>query len=316
MNMKKTAEVLIVAIAAAFVLLTGCGGQDNTSDGGGLPADNTASATETASPAQDMIDLKMFAEASKTSALLEKYGSFSVNYSMDYGELLTQKASFFLNSDGSYSYVNTSDGSVEYFDGINDYWQEEYDDMTGGYAYLSLPGSSEIMDLESYIFTYSDDDGLVVTSYTQLDDGSYIISASENYNDSYEDADGSTVSISYKYEYVISATADYEVTGLKCTCTDVNSGEVDSTLEMSVEYGAAPAEIPQFMDETFVITVIVISGDNEVTAEYEVPMDFQPYFSMPSDGDYQMCYDREGTQPVEDTMAIDSPCMIYAIKIE
>ncbi|MGN0697055.1 MAG: hypothetical protein ACI4J5_09860 [Oscillospiraceae bacterium] len=311
MKIKKSAA----AIASAFILLTGCGSGQDTS-GGSMPSDNTASATETVSPVQDSIDLMLFAEASKTSALLEKYGSFSVSYSMDYGELLTQNASFFLNSDGSYSYVNTSDGSVEYFDGVNDYWQEEYDDITGGYAYLSLPGSSEIMDLESYIFTYSKDDGLVVTGYTQLDDGSYIISASENYNDSYEDADGSIVSISYKYEYVISATADYEVTGLKCTCTDVNSGEVDSTLEMSVEYGAAPADIPQFMDETFVITVIVISGDSEVTAEYEVPMDFQPYFSMPSDGDYQICWDRGGTQPVEDTMAIDSPCMIYAIKVE
>ncbi|MCI5752044.1 MAG: hypothetical protein MR038_06105 [Oscillospiraceae bacterium] len=314
--MKKSAAAIAAAIAAALILLTGCGsGQDNT-DGNGLPSDNTASATQTVSPAQDTIDLKLFAEASKTSKLLEKYGSFSVSYSMDYGELLTQNASFFLNSDGSYSYVNNADGSVEFFDGVNDYWQEEYEDMVGGYAYLSLPGSSEIMDLEGYIFTYSDDDGLVVTDYTRTDDGGYIISASENYNDSYEDADGSIVSISYKYEYVISATADYEVTGLKCTCTDVNSGEVDSTLEMSVEYEAAPAKIPEFMDETFVITVIVISGDSEVTSEFEVPMGFQPYFSMPSDGDYQMCWDREGTQPVEDTMAIDSPCMIYAIKVE
>lgn len=307
MNIKKTAA----ALSAAFILLTGCA-SDN------VPEENTetaASATETVSAVQNEIDLNKLAEASRTSVILEKYGSFSVSYSMDYGELITQDASFFLNADGTYSYVNSSDGSLEYFDGTNDYWREEYDDMVGCFAYLSLPGSAEIMDLEHYIFTYGEGDELVVTGYTRTDDGGYIISASENYNESYEDADGNTVNISYKYEYVLSTTADFEVTGLKCVCTDVNTGEIDSTLEMSVEYGAAPAAIPDFMNETFVITVIVISGDNEVTVEYEVPVDFQPYFSMPSDGDYQFFFDRDGTQPIEDTMAIDSPCIIYAIKI-
>lgn len=312
MNIKKTAAAIAAAVLSAMILLTGCASDNAPAE----TADTGVSATESVYPVQSEIDLNKLADASRTSVLLEKYGSFSVSYSMDYGEVITQNASFFLNADGTYSYVNSSDGSLEYFDGTNDYWREEYEDTVGCFAYLALPGSASVMDLESYIFTYSDGDGLVVTDHTRTDDGGYIISASENYSEAYEDADGNTVNISYKYEYVLSTTADFEVTGLKCTCTDVNTGETDSTLEMTVEYGAEPADIPEFMNETFVVTVIVISGDTEVTAEYEVPVDFSPYFSMPSDGDYQFWYDREATRPVEDTMDIDSPCMLYAIKTE
>lgn len=260
-------------------------------------------------------DLMKLVEGSKTSVLLEKYGSFSVNYSMDYGEIIDQQAGFSLNADNTITYVNNTDGNIEYFNGRTDYLLE-YDENgeTEGYAYAPLPGASAAVDLEYYIFTYSEDDEMIVTGYTQNDDGSYIISAAESYTDSYDDNNGNIVSIAYKYEYTITATKDFEVTELKCVCTNANTGEVDSNLDMKVDYGADPPEIPEFMNETFEITVITISGESEVTSAYEIPVSFSPYFTAPPDGEYFFFLDREQTVPVEDTMTIDYPCTIYAVK--
>ncbi len=301
----------IYAAAAALLLLTACSEND--------PPEVTSepvSATVTEPAIKSDFDLNSLTKASATSALLKKYGSFNVKTEMDYGERIVQNSSFFLNADGTFTYINTTGDSSEYFDGKNDYWQELSEDgeSATGSAYLSLPGAAPFMDLENYIFMYSSDDGIIVTDYTQNKDGGYIISAAENYNYSYEDANGETVNISYKYEYVIGTTPDLEVQELKSSCTDLNTGETGSALDVSVSFGAEPADIPEFMNETFEITVIVISGENEVTATYEVPEGFQPLFSEPADGNYGFYYDRDGTQPIEDTMAIDSPCMIYAIK--
>lgn len=309
--MKKYLSVILTLLFVTSLSACGKSDEEISSETEDISTEQTVSSEYTD------FDLTLLTEASKTSVLLEKYGNFSVNYSMDYGEEITQKSDFSLNADGSITYINHSDASTEYYDGTTDYWIETTDDGTeNGYAYTALPGSASIMELENYIFTYSEDDAMVVTDYTQNDDGSYIISASESFTDSYEDSDGETVNISYKYEYVISATKDYEVVELKCTCTNTNTGEVDSTLDMKVDYGASSPEIPDFMDETFELTVITISGENEVTRVYEIPTGFMPFFSTPADGTYDFYFDREMTNPVEDTMSINYPCTIYAIKEE
>lgn len=315
--MKKYIHILSAIIICTVTFSACADNSSGTASESTVPESVTAevSATETSAAPMADFDLMKLVEGSKTSVLLEKYGSFSVNYSMDYGEIINQQAGFSLNADNTITYVNNTDGNIEYFDGRTDYLLE-YDENGGteGYAYASLPGASAGMDLENYIFTYSEDDEMVVTGYTQNDDGSYIISAAESYTDSYDDTNGNTVSIAYKYEYTITATKDFEVTRLSCVCTNANTGEVDSNLDMKVDYNAAPPEIPEFMNETFEITVITISGESEVTSAYEIPVSFSPFFTAPPDGEYFFFFDREQTVPVDDTMTIDYPCTLYAVK--
>lgn len=300
--------------AAALLLLTLLTACSNTAPAPEPPSE-TVSATVTEQPPGADFDLSLLAENTRTSALLDKYGSFTVATVMDYGEKIEIESSFGSSGDG-YTYINKTGDSVEYYDGRNDYLLEESPDGESyfGSAFLSLPGAEPVMDLENYIFKYSEEDGLTVTDYKQEADGSYTVYASENFSESYDDAEGEKVYISYKFEYVIKATEDYEVSEMTCTCTDVNTGETDHTLEIKADYGAKMPDLPDYMNETFEITVIVISGENEVTSVFEVPEAFTPIFSEPADGSYIFCYDRDGTSIIEDTMMIDYPCMIYAIR--
>lgn len=281
------------------------------------PPSETVSATVTEPPAETDFDLLELAENTRTSVLLEKYGSFTVKTVMDYGEKTEIESSFGSSGDG-YTYINKTSDSVEYYDGNNDYLLEESPDGESylGSALLSLPGAEPTMELENFIFKYSEDDGLSVTGYTQEKDGSYTVNAYETFSESYDDAEGEEVNISYKFEYVIKATEDREVSEINCICTDVNTGETNHTLNIKAEYGTKMPEPPEYMNETFEITVIVISGENEVTSVFEVPEAFQPRFAEPADGSYTFYYDRAGTSIIEDTMMIDYPCMIYAIKNE
>ena len=260
-------------------------------------------------------DLTTIAEASRTSVLLEKYGSFRISYSMDYGEVYDQVMTFTGSADGGVSYISESGTDTEYFDGKNDYWYEMYDDGSGeGYANLVLDGAESGGDLEHYIFTYSEGDALTVTGYTRNDDGSYIISAAETFNNSYQDAEGATVSIAYKYEYVISANADLELTEMKSVCTDVNTGEIDSTLNVKVDYGVSDFQLPAYMNDTYELTVITIRDvDTETTDKFEVPTGFSTVFITPDDGDYVFSYDRSADAIISDTMEISEPGTVFAI---
>lgn len=302
-----------VLLLLPIISLTACSDKNPAPE----PPSETVSATVTEPPEEKAFDLSELAENTRTSVLLEKYGSFTVKTVMDYGEKTEIESSFGSNGDG-YTYINKTDDSTEYYDGKNDYLLEESPDGYSylGSAFLSLPGAESVMDLENFIFKYSEEDGLAVTDYTQEEDGSYTVNAYETFSESYNDAEGEEVNISYKFEYVIKATEDKEVSEISCVCTDVNTGETNHTLDIKAEYGTKMPEPPEYMNETFEITVIVISGENEVTSVFEVPEAFQPIFSEPADGSYTFYYDRAGTSIIEDTMMIDYPCMIYAIKNE
>ena len=304
-------RIKILSAISALVLLTAC--SDSTEESQ-LPREQVITSTVSEETGKTDFDLSLIAQASRTSALLEKYPNIKLTYTMDYGEIYNEVMTISRNSKGQPYFVSISDGDSEYYDGANNYWQETHEGETLCYAQLSLRDAPP-MDMENYIFTYSTEDGLTVTDYTQTDDGSYIITAEEIYTERYELDNNDTAAIELKYEYVISTTPDHELTGMKCTCTDSETGEVDSTLDLTVEYEAVTPVLPDFMNDTYVITAAVTRHDGtELTEEFEVPEGFMPYFSTPDDGDYKFSLDPDGLEII-DTMDITGPCTVYVLPL-
>ena len=264
-------------------------------------------------PGAEPFDLKKISDASKVSLLISKYDCINVNYNMDYGEPYTQNMTFFSGDDGGIRFVGEFGTDREYYIGNADYWEETTEDGVEGYAYLALDGARIEMDLEGYVFSYGDGDGLKADNYTRSDDGGYIIEASEQVNSS----DGSTgETVSYRYEYMLAATKDCELVQMKCSCTDTSTGEVDSTLDMKVDYGVKKPDIPEFMDNVYELTTITVRTDGtENTEKFDIPEGFMPYLVTPG-GSCVFSYDKECTRVIEDTFSISGPCTIYAVMQE
>ena len=293
----------------------------------GCSSPQTARTAEPAKPAEtadvrsDKIpfDFAAVGAATAVPALVEKYGAVSVNYLMHFeDEDYRQSITFFGNENGSISYIQTSgdNDDTEYFDGLCDYWTQYTEDGTVGYADLPVGGADLGISYENYIFDHSDADSLTVTGMTRTDDGGAIVEAQEEYADTVEvegDGEGET-SVSeriFVYDYIFRVNPSNEMTEIKMSCIDKESGKTDSTLEMKVTFGGEKPAVPQFMNDTFTINAVFIGSEDETSYDFAVPSGFLPYIMTPEDGDYIISRNREMTDTISSTASITESAVLY-----
>ena len=279
----------------------------------------TADTADTEAVGSDKIpfDFAAVGNATAVPALVDKYGAVSVDYLMHFeDEDYRQSITFFGNEKGSISYLQTSgdNNDTEYFDGLCDYWTQYTEDGAVGYADLPVGGADLGISYENYIFDHSDADSLTVTGMTRTDDGGAIVEAQEEYADTVEiDGEGEDAASEriFVYDYIFRVNPSNEMTEIKMSCIDKESGETDSTLEMKVTFGGEKPAVPQFMNDTFSIKAVFMGNEGETSYDFAVPVGFLPYIMTPEDGDYIISRNREMTDTISSTASITESAVLY-----